>query len=135
MSPFGVRDDDRRRRRRRRRLTKPDEMPDNVEKLENNLKKAGILSEIVHRQKGMVYREGGFPKNFNEDNCYRVRLVFPYELTASNDDWKAMEKVFAKLREAMEDDRRKGAKYFEYSTERWDVADGSFWCFIGDSYC
>ena len=42
-----------------------------------------------------------------------------------------MKKVFGKLRDAMEDDRGKGkgAKYFEYSTERRDVSAGLFWCF------
>ena len=133
MSPFGVRDDDRRRRRRRRRrLTKPGEMPDSVERLENNLTRAGILLDVMHRQKSK-YPEREFPSNFNTPGLYRVRLVFPYELTASNDDWGAMKKVFTELSKAMEDDKGKGATYFEYSTERWCVANNSFWCFIGDS--
>ncbi len=137
MSPFGVRDDDRRRRRRRRRrLTKPDQIPENVERLQNKLTRAGILHDVVHRQQGMNYRgEREFPDNFNKSGLHRVRLVFPYKLTESNDDWNAMKKVFGKLRDAMEDDRGKGkgAKYFEYSTERRDVSAGLFWCFIGDS--
>ena len=77
--------------------------------MQNKLTGAGILHDVVHRQQGMNYRgEREFPDNFNKSGLHRVRLVFPYKLTESNDDWNAMKKVFGKLRDAMEDDRGKG---------------------------